>query len=55
MNSGSKMLKTPIKEKKDEPLTVFGIKLKRNVGKRNLFAIFYVFFILSSIGGYVNM
>ena len=33
----------------------FGIKLKKGVSKRHLFALFYVFFLSTSIGGYINV
>ena len=39
---------------KDEN-TFLGIKLKKEASRWNLFAIFYVFFLMTSIGGYINV
>lgn len=35
--------------------TFLGIKLKKQITHWNLFAIFYVFFLMTSIGGYINV
>jgi len=38
-----------------EENSFLSIKLKKNVTRWNLFAIFYVFFLMTSIGGYINV
>ena len=38
-----------------EPISFCGIKLKRNVKRRNMFAIFYTFFLVMVASGYLNV
>lgn len=45
----------PSKATGSDDNTFLGIKLKKNVTRWNLFAIFYVFFLMTSIGGYINV
>ena len=45
----------PANESKKEENTFLGIHLKKDATRWNLFAIFYVFFLMTSIGGYINV
>ena len=36
-------------------VTLCGIKLKKNVKRRNAFAILFVFFMITASGGYLNV
>ena len=38
-----------------QPISFCGIKLKRNVKRRNMFAIFYTFFLVMVASGYLNV
>ena len=41
--------------KKEQPLNICGIELKKNYTKRNLLAVFYIWFLMSAAGGYFSV
>ena len=43
------------KLEEDEGNVFLGIKMKKDATKLNLFSIFYVFFLMTTIGGYINV
>ena len=45
----------PKKLEEDEGNVFLGIKMKKDATKLNLFSIFYVFFLMTTIGGYINV
>ena len=52
VSSGDLITKTPSETKGK---IICGIKLKKNAKRRNLFAIFYIFFLVTTAGGYINV
>lgn len=42
-------------ETKEEGIVFLGIHMKKKATRCNLFSIFYVFFLMTTIGGYINV
>ena len=44
-----------VEETKEEGIVFLGIHMKKKATRCNLFSIFYVFFLMTTIGGYINV